>query len=397
VLAKGPGEPRLKRPAGRDESGCRLDYIVDGFVCRNASIDAFVAALQAGPATTRPVMNQTGIDGTWDFDVTGVELPRKRGVSEGNPILSSVATQLGLTLELRPVPQPVVVVERVNRAPTGNVPDIATQLPPDPDSFEVASIRPCRFVNPLDAGGATGQQTSPSGQITTGCLPLTMHIATAWDLGVDTRAMGNTILRASGPGAIAGTPRSLEGNYYNIVAKSPIPLGVGAPLVRDVRYQAMLRNLLIERFRMVTHYEDRVVDVLALVAAKPTFNRANPSSRSGCRSTGLAFGVPTIVTCQNVTMAQFADALNSEFTIAAGGSRGRRIVDGTGLEGKWDLSFRYRTMPAAASVAGQAAEPTGDLPALQAIQQQLGLRVVDQKRSMPVFVIDRIDEHPIEN
>jgi uncharacterized protein (TIGR03435 family) len=87
--------------------------------------------------------------------------------------------------------------------------------------------------------------------------------------------------------------------------------------------------------------------------------------------------------------------LNSEFLIAAGG-RGR-IVDATGLQGTWDLTFRYRVSPPVATEPGQAAEPTGDLPPLQAIERQLGLKVVDDKRPMPVFVIDRIDETPTEN
>jgi uncharacterized protein (TIGR03435 family) len=343
-----------------------------------------------------PVMNQTGIEGTWDFDVNDQNLAQTRGVSEDNPILEGVSRDLGLRLALTPVPQPAVVVERVNRAPTPNVPDLAKRMPPDPTEFEVASIRPCEFVNPMDTGGATGQRTSPSGQITTGCLSLTMLIAEAWDLGADTRAMGNVVMRATGPGVIAGAPRSLEGKYFNIVAKSPVPLGLGGPLFRDPKYQTMLRNLLIERFRMVTHYEGRVVDVSALVAPKPTFSRADPSSRSGCRSTGVAVGVPTTLTCRNVTMAQFVDVLNSEFLIV-GGRGGRRFVDATGLQGTWDLTVRYRIRAAVAAEPGQAPEPTGDLPPLQALEQQLGLKIVGDKRPMPAFIIDRIDEKPTEN
>lgn len=56
----------------------------------------------------------------------------------------------------------------------------------------------------------------------------------------------------------------------------PVPVGVGAPLVRDVKYQAMLRNLLVQRFKMATHYEDRVVDVFTLVAVKPMLKKPIP-------------------------------------------------------------------------------------------------------------------------
>jgi uncharacterized protein (TIGR03435 family) len=223
-----------------------------------------------------------------------------------------------------------------------------------------------------------------------------MHIVMAWNLGNDFRGMGNAIMRASGPGAIAGAPKWIQSKYFDIVAKAPVPVGVGAPLVRDVKYQAMLRNLLVSRFKMVTHYEDQVVDVLALVADKPNLRRADPSSRTGCRSNGVNGGVPTIVTCQNVTMAQFAEELNNDFMLATGRLRGRRVVDETGLQGTWDVTFTYRVRPPAAAVPGVASEPDGNTSPAQALEQ-LGFRFVEAKRPMPVFVIDHIEENPTQN
>jgi uncharacterized protein (TIGR03435 family) len=44
----------------------------------------------------------------------------------------------------------------------------------------------------------------------------------------------------------------------------------------------MLRALLVDRFKMAVHYEDRPVDVYTLVAAKPKFRKADPSNRTGC-------------------------------------------------------------------------------------------------------------------
>lgn len=96
-------------------------------------------------------------------------------------------------------------------------------------------------------------------------------------------------------------------------------------------------------------------------------------------------------------MAQFAEELNHDFLLATGGLRGRRVVDDTGLEGTWDLTLRYRVRPAQAAAPGVASEPTGDVSPRQALDQQLGLKLVEAKRPMPVFVIDHIEENPIEN
>ena len=49
----------------------------------------------------------------------------------------------------------------------------------------------------------------------------------------------------------------------------------------------MLRNLLVDRFKMVTHYEDRLVDVYTLVGAKPKLKKADASTRTECRSNGV--------------------------------------------------------------------------------------------------------------
>jgi uncharacterized protein (TIGR03435 family) len=53
--------------------------------------------------------------------------------------------------------------------------------------------------------------------------------------------------------------------------------------------------------------------------------------------------------------------------------------------------------PPAAATPGVAPEPTGDVSAFEALEQQLGLKLKEAKRRMPVFVIDHIDENPTEN
>ena len=84
--------------------------------------------------------------------------------------------------------------------------------------------------------------------------------------------------------------------------------------------QLMLRALLVERFQMKTHMEDRQVSAYNLVAAKPKLTKADPSNRANCKE-GSSLGgkdprdtnpvLSRLVTCQNTTMAQFADRLQA--------------------------------------------------------------------------------------
>jgi uncharacterized protein (TIGR03435 family) len=44
---------------------------------------------------------------------------------------------------------------------------------------------------------------------------------------------------------------------------------------------------------------------------------------------------------------------------------------------------------------GEATEPAG-LTSYEAVERQLGVKLVKQKRSVPVIVVDHVDEKPLE-
>jgi uncharacterized protein (TIGR03435 family) len=195
---------------------------------------------------------------------------------------------------------------------------------------------------------------------------------------------------------IAGAPKWMDSRFFNIVAKAPPGVDLLTPngLEGSAALRTMLRNLLVNRFKTVTHYGDRLVDVYTLVAVKPKLKKTDPSSRTGCRSNGIIPGVPTVVKCQHVTVAQFAEELNHQQPIVA--SR-HLVVDSTSIEGSWDFTFSYRVVPPRNAAPGEAADPAGGVSLFDAIEQQLGLKLEGAKRSMPVFVIDKIEETPTEN
>jgi uncharacterized protein (TIGR03435 family) len=46
-------------------------------------------------------------------------------------------------------------------------------------------------------------------------------------------------------------------------------------------------------------------------------------------------------------------------------------------------------------VGGDAAAPSG-ISVFEAVEKELGLKLVKQKRSIPVIVVDHVDEKPLE-
>jgi uncharacterized protein (TIGR03435 family) len=115
------------------------------------------------------------------------------------------------------------------------------------------------------------------------------------------------------------------------------------------------------------------------------------------RHLGLAAPEVRMLTCRNATLEQFADQLRSAAReqFLAG-----EIVDATGIEGRWDINLTFTPDLGfrRGSDAGQeAADPAGGLTVFEALEKQLGLKIERQKRTMPVIVIDHIEQKPTEN
>jgi uncharacterized protein (TIGR03435 family) len=81
------------------------------------------------------------------------------------------------------------------------------------------------------------------------------------------------------------------------------------------------------------------------------------------------------------------------------------VVDATGLAGGWDFMIGWTAKALLQPVpqpdggqggqAGQASDPNG-ITVFEAMERELGLRLVRQKRTIPVIVVDHVDEKPIE-
>ena len=98
----------------------------------------------AGGYLTDPVVDSTGLKGSWDFDIkwTPRQLLQKAG-PDGISIFDAVDKELGLKLDRQTAPRPVLIVDSVNQKPSPNAPGLEKILPPPPPAqFDVAIIKP---------------------------------------------------------------------------------------------------------------------------------------------------------------------------------------------------------------------------------------------------------------
>ena len=197
---------------------------------------------------------------------------------------------------------------------------------------------------------------------------------------------------------------------FDIVAKAE-----GNPSAPEIF--GMLHSLLIERFRLTAHTEEREGDVYDLILARSdgrlgpmlrqstvdcASQRANAASASGA---GIPIQIPTCpvsnypgkIIATSVPLTALARTLVVWVD-------GRDVRDRTGLAGAYDIDLTWTpdrlgplplNAPADTVRAREAIDPNG--PSLfTAVQEQLGLKLEPKKDKVQMLIIDRV-EHPTED
>jgi uncharacterized protein (TIGR03435 family) len=278
-------------------------------------------------------------------------------------------------VESQTAPQPILTVAHANRVPTPNSPGVTEKLGDAPTEFEVADVRPSRPDEKENF-------TMVDGRIDAKAITLKDLIEFAWNLEDDT---------------LTGGEKWLGAERFDVVAKS-------APTASVDTLRRMLQALLVERFGLKVHEDRQPATVYALTAVKPKLRNADPAERSTCNMSLV--DAERVYTCQNVTMAQFAERLRD----VAAGYLQHPVVDLTGLKGSYDFTVTWapqnrvygRGGPPASQTgtygpAPASADPSGELTVFEAVDRQLGLRLAVQKHPMPVIVIDHVERKPAEN
>jgi uncharacterized protein (TIGR03435 family) len=403
-----------KLKPGSGDSGCKAQPQSSGppssdpasfpnikVACHNLTAAAIADNLHqmAGGYLDHDVIDSTKLEGSWDFDIewTARGALAAKG-SDGISIFDAVDKQLGLKLQLQNVPMPSLAISSVNRKPTANASDLATALALPQARFEVAVIKPADpNARPFTGLLYTGGSQMKAGGTLRAMIGLSLQISP--NIAAD---------------MITGLPKSADTQAWDITAKVPMT-GEGAPNSANGRLQPpplsvgleMLRGLLLDQFELKTHTENREVTVYALTSTgKPKITRAEESERSGCKPDANAPkpypNMQAMIVCKNTTMAELAQTLQRQ----ANAYIDHPIVDATGLPGGWNFVMGWTSRgqleaPQAPNPNGQgganteASAPNG-ISVFDAMQNELGLKLVKEKRSIPVIVVDHVDEKPVE-
>jgi uncharacterized protein (TIGR03435 family) len=291
---------------------------------------------------------------------------------------------------------------------------------PKRPTFEVASVKPSgpssmaagvAGVGSLRGGPGTATPTSVTGNRVT----LMTLIRAAYGLAAD---------QVSGPAW-------LDEFAYDINART-------APAVTRDAFQLMLQDLLAVRFELRLHKEAKELTVYELSIAQAGHHLKEtqlrdaaplkpgdiqmppkldadgyplmPAGRSG--SIGYSRDGSMFRTFRSEPVSSLTAELSRELGRIAGAHTmaTARVVDKTGLTAKYDFRLSYASIGrigGAAEVLSSIATAPEDTkldasypggPGLpQALEKQLGLKLVKTKAVLNFFVIDRIERNPTEN
>jgi len=231
---------------------------------------------------------------------------------------------------------------------------------PTPPAFEVASIKLVRLpANVFIAPPETNSFDISGSRIDFWPLTLTGLIVAAYNVRED---------------QVSGGPAwALEqgGDRYLISARAPVE----APSSAQVRL--MLQALLAERFNLKLRRESKDLPVYEV-----TVGKNGPKMKEIS-----ADGPPTVPPVFKGTMEHILIMLR--------GPLDRPLIDKTGLAGTYEYTFDMRKLENARAAALTNPAILTDAR-IEAIQEQLGLKVEPRKAATEVLVIEHV-EKPTEN
>jgi len=262
--------------------------------------------------------------------------------------------------------------------------------------FEVASIRPSNMQSAQVSAGVRAD----GAQIRYTFVPLINYVGYAYDV------RGYQIIG----------PDWLKSSFFDMVAK--LPDGVNKDKIPQ-----MLRTLLIQRFGMMAHRENREFPVYALELAKGGLRMKALESNSEIDDKGFFnFSIQT-----DRNGGTFGLGGGAYFSMGEKGFEGKKlsttvlasmltpffdhpVIDMTGLSGVYDFVLdvspedRMALMTRSAVNAGVPLPPqalrvldTASGDSLNEALQKLGLTLTSSKAALDVVVVDAMQRTPTEN
>ena len=282
-------------------------------------------------------------------------------------------------------------------------------------AFEAASVKVVKLASHPAFGNSGGPGTGDPGRIHLCCIGMFSLLMRAYDVELDQIVGPFWIMDNMGP------------NLYQVDATMPAN-------TTKAQYQLMMQDLLRRRFHLEIHREKHAFPGYALVVAedgpKLKESKTDPSVVAPDSSevpkrgadgtlmlppgpqmfTSLGRGV-IIVQAQDKSIADLVKGMGRLVAQSLGEAPNDfaphkpRVLDKTGLTGKYDFTLRFSCdackFGAANGAVGDAANPSEPLVApsiFEAVQKQLGLKLVKTKDiPLDIIVVDRVDKTPTAN
>jgi uncharacterized protein (TIGR03435 family) len=275
-------------------------------------------------------------------------------------------------------------------------------------TFEVASVKPSTPdpTNPLNIVPMFRPQ--PGGRLLVNNFTVKMLIGFAYqmqDFGVD------------------GGPPAVMNARFDIMAKAP-----GDGTLSPKELMPLVKNLLLERFKLKAHTESREIQVYDLVIArrdgrlgpdlKPSTSDCSKAAElNAARAEGIAKGdlsavLPKAGEVFPCTVTPMVAAGAANFSVHGDGQEmaqlielltsfaGRQIRDKTGLTGRYDFDMKLdiqavlamaRAMGANVPPAAANITPSDGSSLMTALNDQLGLKLDSVRVPMDVVVVDSVE------
>jgi uncharacterized protein (TIGR03435 family) len=268
-----------------------------------------------------------------------------------------------------PNPLPLVLTRTAPDAEWPIPPPEVTMDPKAKPSFEVATVKPSPPNQPGKGFGFRG------GRFTTRNTNLNDLIGFTYRLH---------------PKQVVGAPAWFGTDLYDIEAKPDI-----AGIPNSEQMQAMLNNLLADRFQLKFHHEKRELSVYVISVGSGSLKVTRTTSPPDGRS-AFSFRDLGDLTVRNQSMPDFATWMGTVLD--------KPVVDQTQLPGKYDFQLKWtpdESQFATFRGVGATIPPPSDDPKAPpnlytAMQEQLGLKMGPAKIPADVIVIDHV-EKPSEN
>lgn len=192
------------------------------------------------------------------------------------------------------------------------------------------------------------------------------------------------------PRQVIGAPAWFDSDKFDIDAKPDTP---GLPSVAQMR--AMLQKLLVDRFSLKFHNDQKELSAYAITVFKGGA-KINKEENALAPVPGFGGRPQNGFNVRNATMAEFASVMQAQFM-------DQPVVDQTGLgDTRYTFAVKFTpdsTMhPFGSGSAPQqppqpaAADPDAPPDLYSAMEQQLGLRMQKTKAPVEVMLIEKIEK-----